>query len=180
MNFKSKLNLKFYISSIVLSGMVALIWYALYFINTNEIMMEDAPMDSGTKMFFSAAFCVVALSWTLSLFTVLRQWLRGYGFYMDNDGICSTATAVNIFALIFIVPIRKIPYSAIKRMSYENGILTLHIDKSNIDVFPLFRIFVNKSYHFFHSFTSTEHDEIKAELLRHLPGMAIENEEVDF
>ena len=47
MKFKAKLNLKFYIVSILLLGIVALGWYGVYFLNANEILMEDnTPMDS--------------------------------------------------------------------------------------------------------------------------------------
>ena len=174
MKFEARLNLKFYISSLFLLGLVAFGWYGLYFLNANEILMDDAPMDRETKMFFSAVIFLVISSWTLSLFTVFRQWLSGLAFYMDNEGIGSTATAVNIFTFIFIVPIRKIPYSAIKRISQENGMLILHINKNNVDIIPLLRIFVRTKYHLFYSFTSASNDEITAELKKHIPDIEIE------
>ena len=168
MKFKAKLNLKFYIVSLILLGMVVLAWYGLFFLNTNEILMEDnTQMDNQTKMLFTIVIGAVVISWTLSIFTMIRQMLIGYAFSMDEDGINSTATAINVFAFIFIVPIKKIPYLAIERVSQDDGVLTLHIDKSKIDMNPIFRIFARKKYHLFSGFTVNKQDEIKAELERH-------------
>lgn len=99
MKFKAKLNFKFYIVSLILLGMVVLAWYGLFFLNTNEILMEDnTQMDNQTKMLFTIVIGAVVISWTLSLFTMIRQMLIGYAFSMDEDGINSTATAINVFA----------------------------------------------------------------------------------
>ena len=124
--FKAKLNLKFYIVSILLLGIVALGWYGLCFLNTNEILMEDnTPMDSQTKTLFSIAIGTVVLSWTFSFVTLIRQMLCGYAFMIDENGIHTTSTAINVLAFIFVVPIRTIPFSAIERVSKDDGVLTL-------------------------------------------------------
>lgn len=165
MEFKAKLNLKFYIVSVLLLGMVALGWYFTYFLNANEILMEDnTPMDSQTKTLFTIAVCAVVLSWTFSLFTLIRQMLFGYAFTIDVNGIHSTATAINIFAFIFVVPIRTIPFSAIEKVSEDDGILTLHIDKTRVDMIPVLRVFARKKYHLFSGFTVKKQDVVKAQL----------------
>ena len=165
MTFKAKLNLKFYIVAVLLLGIVVFGWYGLFFLNSNEILMEDnLPMSNQTKAFFTIAIGIIVLSWTFSLFTVIRQILIGYAFSIDKDGIRYTATAVNILAFIFVVPIRKIPYSAIEKISQDDGVLTLHIDKTKIDMVPLFRIFARRKYHMFCGFTVEKQADIKAEL----------------
>lgn len=83
---------------------------------------------------------------------------------MDEDGIHSTATAVIVFAFIFIIPIRTIPYSAIENISEEDGALTLFVDKAKIDMIPILRIFARKRYHFFSGFTAEKQENIKSEL----------------
>lgn len=82
----------------------------------------------------------------ITFLTMIRQMMIGYAFSMDAEGIHLTATAINVLAFIFIVPIRKIPYSAIEKVSQENGSLCLHIDKSEIDIIPIFRVFARKKY----------------------------------
>ena len=60
--------------------------------------------------------------------------LFGYAFVIDENGIHNTATAINVLAFIFVVPIRTIPFSAIEGFSEDNGVFTLEIDKTKIDL----------------------------------------------
>ena len=170
MKFKAKLNLRFYIVSILLLGIVVFGWYGgVYFLNTNEILMEDnTPMDSQTKMLFTIAIAIVVLSWTFSFFTLIKQMLFGYAFMIDENGIHNTATAINVLAFIFVVPIRTIPFSAIEKVSEDDGILTLHINKSEIDMIPFLRVFARKKYHLFSGFTVENRDIVKTELEKYI------------
>lgn len=171
MKFKAKLNLKFYIVSFLFAGIVAIGWYGLYFLITNEILMENnTPMDVRTKTAFIVIICAVVLSWTISLLTIIRQIILKQAFSIDGEGIHNTATAINIFAFIFVIPIKKIPFEAIDDITQENEVLTLLIDKSKIDVFPMFRFLVTKRYHFFSGFTVEKTEEIKEELRKYIPN----------
>ena len=162
MTFKARLNLKFYIVSVLLLCLVLFICYGIYFLNTNEILMEDnSAMDSGTKALFTVFMSLVGFSWTMSLFTLVRQIIAGIAFYMDNDGIHTTATAVMVLAFIFVVPVKTIPYDAIVQVSEDNGILSIKLDKSKIAVLPILRLFVRKEYHFFSGFTKENLSEVK-------------------
>ena len=164
MKFKARLNFKFYIVSVFLLGIVVLGWYGVYFLNVNKILMEDnTPMDSQTKILLTVVIGSAVLSWTFSLFAVIRQALFGYAFMIDEDGIHTTVTAVNVLAFIFVVPIRTIPFYVIERVSKEDGVVTLHMDKAKIDVNPIFRVFVSKRYHLFSGFTVEKRDIIEAE-----------------
>ena len=96
----------------------------------------------------------------------MRQIWMGQAFSMDEEGIHSTATGTIIFALIFIIPVRTIPYSAIENISEESGVLTLHIDKAKIDMIPILRIFAEKRYHLFSGFTAEKQENIKSELYK--------------
>ncbi len=165
MKFKAKLNLKFYIVFVLLLGIVALGWYGVYFLNANEILMEsNTSMDSQTKILFTIAIGAVVLSWTFSFFTLIRQVLFGYAFVIDEDGIHTTATAIKVLAFVFVVPIRTIPFYAIEKVSEDDGVLTLYIDKDKIDMIPILRVFARKRYHLFSGFTVEKQENIKAEL----------------
>ena len=60
MNFKAKLSLKFYIVSFLLLGIVAFGWYGIYFLNTNEILMEDnTPMDIQIKIILTIKHTII-------------------------------------------------------------------------------------------------------------------------
>ena len=162
MTFKAKLNLKFYIVSVLLLCLVLFVWCGIYFWNADEILMEDnTPMASGTKGIFTAFMSVVAVSWTMSFFALLRQIVSGIAFCMDNDGIHTTSTAVIVLAFIFVVPIKTIPYDAIVQIHEDNGILSIKLDKSKISALPILKLFVRKEYHFFSGFTKENSSEIK-------------------
>ena len=162
---KVRLNVKFYVAFIVLLCLSVLVWYGVYFINSNEILMEDdTPMDKGTKLIFTVIMSIVAISWSASSLTLLRQALLGYAFHMDKDGIQNTATAIMFFALIIIVPVKRIPYDAIQRTLDEGGMLTVRIDKERIQAASLIKLFVHKEYHFFSGFTSEKKENIKVAL----------------
>lgn len=165
MSFKAKLNTKFYIVSLILFAFVVFIWWGIYFLNTNVILMEDnTPMTTDIKLFFTIALSVVGLSWTLSLITVIRQIVFGAAFSIDENGIHNTATALNIFAFIFVVPIKNIPFNAINKITNENGVLTIYFDKDQINCFPLLRLFARKRFTFFCGFTTDNQKIIEAEI----------------
>ena len=136
-------------------------------------MEDNLPMDNRIKLLFSIAIGVVVLSWTISLFTLVRQIWMGQAFSMDEEGIHSTATGTIIFALIFIIPVRTIPYSAIENISEESGVLTLHIDKAKIDMIPILRIFAEKRYHLFSGFTAEKQENINLNFINLLNSIRI-------
>ena len=116
--FKAKLNFKFYLVALVFLGIVVLGWYGIYFLQTKEILMENGePMEATTKIVFTVLGTLIVLSWTFSFLMVLIQAIRGYGFYMDEDGIHNTATVLVFLSFVFVVPIKEIPYSAIVALS---------------------------------------------------------------
>lgn len=165
MNYKAKLNTKFYIVSLFLLALVIFIWWGIYFLNTNVILMEDnTPMTIDIKLFFTIALSAVGLSWTLSLITVIRQIVFGAAFSIDENGIHNTATALNIFAFIFVVPIKNIPFNAINKITNENGVLTIYFDKDQINCFLFLRLFVRKRFTFFYGFTTDNQKIIEAEI----------------
>jgi len=167
MIFESRLNLKLYIVSVLLLIFVIFGWYGTYFLNANEILMEDnTPMTDSTKIIFTVLLCIILLSGSISLLTLIKQIIMGYGFKIDQNGIHNTATAFMVFSLIFVIPVKNIPFSAIRKISTEDDVLTLYIDKSKIDVLPFLRLFVSKKYRLFSGFIKEKPDEIKDTLRR--------------
>lgn len=162
---QAKLSLKFYLIACLLLGLVVFGWYGVLFLNANEILMEDnTPMDAGTKTIFTVLLSLVLTSWSISMFTVIRQILLGAAFTMDENGIYDTATVTVFLAFIFVTPVKQIPYEAVQSISHENNILTITIDKSKIKALSILKPLVRKKYHFFSGFT-TEKDKTIEEAL---------------
>lgn len=167
MIFKPGLNLKFYIVSIILLGFSAFGWYSTYFLNANEILMEDnTPMTRETKIFFTVLLCLILFTWTFSAISVIVQAMRGYGFCMDENGIHNTVTAMLILSVILVIPVKNIPYSAIEKITKEEDVITLHLDKSKIKVSPFLRPFISKKYRLFSGFTKEKQAEAEEHLRR--------------
>ncbi|MDO4153939.1 MAG: hypothetical protein Q4E21_03695 [Clostridia bacterium] len=165
--YRAKLNIRFYLFTAFFAGLSAIGWYGIYFLNTNTIRMEDnTPMSDDMKLVFTVLLSVVILSWTVSVFVLLRQMLRGQAFYMDKDGIHNTITGISIFALLFYVPIKEIPYSAVQSIEEQDGKIIAILDKSQIITPFVFRPLVPKKYTFCNGFTNVAIQDIQSFLPR--------------
>ena len=159
---RAKLNLRFYIVSAILFGLVLFVWYGTFSWATGEVKMEDdVVMDTGMQMLFAVLFFLVAASWTMSLITLIRQIIIGSAFSIDQNGIHHTATAVIFLAFIFIVPVKNIPFEAISQITEENGALCVKLDRSKVRATPILKLFLRKEYRFFAGFTSEKPSTIK-------------------
>ncbi len=163
MKFKAGLSVKFYLVTVLLSGLVVFGWYGVWFLNANTILMEDdTPMTADTKLIFTILLCVIIASWSVSLLTLIRQIIMGCAFKIDEIGIHSTVTAMLIFSLIFVIPVRTIPFEAVTKVEREEGHIVLHIDKSKVESYPLLSFFIRKEYRLFSGFTTAKNEEIES------------------
>ena len=159
----AKLRLLYYVAMLFLAAAVALLGYFLPYWVTNDILLEDnTPMPTEQKTLITVVFVIVLLSWTVSLIVMIVQAVRGYLFTADATGITHTLQAMILFALIIVIPVRKIPREAIESFSEKDGHLQARLKKKEIDVFPLFRPFVQKTYHFGYRFTNVDSSALRA------------------
>lgn len=158
--FSAKLNIKYYICTVLLAGFSAFGWYGIYFLNANTVLIENAPMSDSTKILFTSLMAAIILSWTLSFFVMLRQIIIGKAFVLDKSGIHNTVSATGLLAFIFIVPVKYIPYSAIQSIEKHKKSVTITIDKSKVTTTSVFRPLVRKNYNFFNEFTTAKTDDI--------------------
>lgn len=166
---------KFYIVTVLLACMVVFGWYGVWFWSANEIMMEDAPMSAEMKTLFAVLMALIVSTWTLSLFTLLRQILAGAAFTLDRNGIHTTATAIIVLAFIIVVPVKRIPFDAIRSLREEDGVLVATLDKSKIALFPPLRLFVRREYRFFFGFAKQNPEQLRRLLLEYT-SLTVEEE----
>lgn len=163
--YKVRFNKKYYIITFIFAAMIILMCYGIYFMHTNQILWEDStPVSNHEKLVFTFILSVIMTIWTISLVVMIRQIFIGYAFFLDSEGIHNTLNATILFALIFVVPVQSIPWSAILCISNEQGILSVCIDKSKVSVFPIFKPFIRKTYHFCQGFSKADYDKIKGVL----------------
>ena len=174
---KAKLSFSFYFVALLLIGITVFAWYGALFMNTEVITDENGhPLDDATSTAFTAIICAVAFTWTVSSLTVIRQMLFGYAFLIDENGIRNTASGLILFAFIFVIPIKLIPYSAITDMYIKDNALTVTIDKSKIKAIPPLKIFIRKEYHFFSGFTKVDANRLRAMIENYMKGEADDDE----
>lgn len=164
-----KLNKKYYIVTVLMTTLVIFVWYGIYFLNTNQVMIEDEPMTNNETIAFTIMFAAVAVTWTLSFISMVRQIFLGYAFSMDTDGIYNTLNGIILFAFIFVIPVRRIPFSAITGVSKRDGQLVVSVDKSQVAAFPIFRPFIRCEYHFCQGFCQADMAAVETFLNNRLP-----------
>ena len=168
---KAKLSFSFYFVALLLIGITVFAWYGALFMNTEVITDENGqPLDDATSTAFTAIICAVAFTWTVSSLTVIRQMLFGYAFLIDENGIRNTASGLILFAFIFIIPIKLIPYSAITDMYVKESSLVITIDKTKIQAIPPLKIFIRKEYHFFSGFTKVDANRLCTMIKGYMKG----------
>lgn len=167
MIYEPKLKPVFYILCILLCALVVFGWYAIYFLNTNVIMMEDVPMSSDMRTIMTVLLSVIVGTWTFSLVTAVTQAVRGYAYSLDETGICNTLMGIMIFSLIIVIPIKCIPYTAIAEFTTKDGEPVAKVRRKEVVVPFILRPFVRGEYFFLYRLSRTDFDELKGHISRH-------------
>ena len=102
---------------------------------------------------------LITLSWTVSFITAIVQIFKGKAFTIDKSGVHDTLSLTIFLAFIFVVSIKVIPTSAIKKIQKTDGITNLILDKSKIKINPIFRPFMRKSYNLMYGLTNAKYDD---------------------
>lgn len=189
MQYKAKLNFKFYLVTLLLSAAVALIVWFVYGLLTERIALGGGEyFQAREQAIIAMLVCLIGSSWVFSLITLLRQILRGYAFIADENGIHNTLTLKIVFSVILVVPVKNIPYSAVRYRTelYSEDeinqiadkfrkkrvtITTLALDKSKIDVAKPLRPFAGGMYTLCSGFTA-EKSAAVLEKLKAIPAFS--------
>ncbi|HIW15570.1 MAG TPA: hypothetical protein H9691_09050 [Firmicutes bacterium] len=157
MMLHGKLRPGFYIATVFLAAAVALLlWFLPSWLSEDILLDDNTPLPAAQKTVITVIFILVLLSWTVSLIVMIMQIVRGSLFTADASGITHTLQAMVLFALIIVIPIRKIPREAIENLEEKDGHLQARLNKRKVDVCPLWRPFVQKTYHFGYRFAKTD------------------------
>ena len=168
MEFKARFSKMFYIMLVFLVLGSAMCSFALFSVLSGRVVLEGIQHNESAMLILKLLLFMVTLSWVLSCVSAVSQAIKGYAFVIAEEGITSTVTMLRAFAFIFVVPVKNIPYSAIKEIEEKNGYLVAVLDKDEIDVSPFLKPFVSKQYSFFLSYTADKPDEIKKRLSKYV------------
>lgn len=98
-----------------------------YDLFTNKVQDEDGLMDPLVSLILAIIISFIWVVYVFSGITMLRLVTKNKFCCLEltEKGIENTAVFVNFFALIIILPVKIIPWEAVK--SYENDVLGLRV-----------------------------------------------------
>lgn len=100
-----------------------------------SMLAENAGTTGGDEgILFPVLFILVSAVMILSTITMIMQvvFYKGKGLKLTEEGICDSFVCLTIFALYFFVPVRFIPWDAVKHITKENGYWNAEVDTSKV------------------------------------------------
>lgn len=110
-----KLNVKFLIFLIILILVLIMVGRVTY------MWINDETTDEGDALeIMMPLILLISLSWLWSVIVMLRQYIvhKGRAFTLTEAGIENTLIVTIVFALIFVLPVKWIPWEAV---TYSDG-----------------------------------------------------------
>ena len=124
---KFRLNWYFWFLSVLLIFVLVFGGKMAYALFTNQVQDENGLIDPLTSLILAVIFAFIWVIYAISGITMLNLAIKNKFNCLEitDKGIENTAVFVNFFALIIILPIKFIPWEAVK--SYENDVLGLRV-----------------------------------------------------
>ena len=119
---KYKAAWRYYFFLILFSSVALLGAKVIFMLLNGEIMYEDEPMHKSVAILISIPLCVVLSNYVITSYTLLRQLIKFEKSVVTitPEGIENTLVFLNLFAFIFVLPVKLIPWEAVKYFDEEN------------------------------------------------------------
>lgn len=160
-----KLNFRFAVCLGILAAVLMLVASFLYRLFSGEVIDESG---TDVPMIIKVLIAVIASTYLVSAITMLRQYIvnRGTAFELSDSGIGNTMVCVMLFAIILVIPVKCIPWEAVKCVYIEPDGYKAEIDTEKLNINFLSKLILKFSgYHFCNKFTKVSVTE--EELLHH-------------
>ncbi len=141
--FEKRLSKSIYFSVIFLIGLVAFVGFTLYKQYSESGTIFGFEDISGIEYWFIISLigliCLVCLS---SVFVLLRQIIKfnNIAFTVDREGIHDTFVSIILFSFIIILPVKLIPWNAVKEIKKDDDKLSLEINRKEVVASPVAKI----------------------------------------
>ena len=166
--FEKKLSKSIYFSILFLTALVGVLIYLL--LNQSPDLSQILGFDrsSGFGYWFMLGFVVlISLVCLSSVFVLIRQVSKfnNTAFTVDNEGIHDTYIGITFFALIIIVPVKLIPWNAVKELKsideiFNTGKIHIKVNQKEVVASPVAKLLLRISgFNFCHGQTTTPLDE---------------------
>jgi len=151
-----KLNAKFAICLAAIIVVILLAIRCIYMFFTGQIIDEKG--ESCGKVLdtvFGLLFSIIASSYIYSAITMLRQYIfhSGNAFELTERGIENTMVSINILAFIFVMPVKCIPWDAVKSVSPDGSGYDASVNIKKVKANFLAKLVLLTGYGFCNKFT---------------------------
>ncbi len=161
-----KLNIRYLICFLLLAAVLALLGKVAFMLLTEQVSFGDEAADPTLSRLFGALLALPAFSYFYSFYIMLVQYIKhkGNAFALTENGIEDTVTFLMFLSLIFVLPVGRIPWEAVKSIDYSNGHYTAKIDATAVEAGKLAKLILRiRGYGFCYKFISPDitFEEIK-------------------
>lgn len=141
--FEKKLSKKIYFSIVFLAALLfcTIFLFIREAADSGQILGNEGSISFEIYLilFIFSLVCVVCFS---SVLVLIRQVVKfsNTAFSVDKEGIHDTFVGIVFFALIIILPVRHIPWSAVREIKEENGNTHIKINKKDVVASPVAKL----------------------------------------
>ena len=150
-----KLGWRFWFFYILLFGTLLLGLRAISMLLTGQVSLEDEPMPPAFAWIMSILFAIPLSSYLYSVVVMTKQLIRhqATALTITEQGIENTLTFVYLFAFVFVIPVKLIPWNSVKYWDGEETPHYIRVKVSCIHAPMLAKLILwIRGYMFCHSF----------------------------
>lgn len=141
-----KLNWRYWFFVILFGGIQPLGYKAVYMLWNNEVTYEDGvTVERAVVVFMCMAISFILLVYLSSVINLLVLYIKnkGCGLTITEKGIENTVVIFKFLALFIIVPVKLIPWEAIKYYNKDNGELYIRVKKRQVEAGLLGKLIIS-------------------------------------
>ena len=130
-----KMGAKTYFFLTIFAVVSSVAFYFAYMSSTGKISFQFKIGDASANLFICVLFLLVALSHLTSFIVVLANIFKnkGVALKLDANGIHNTFVFVMFGAAMLVLPVKEIPWVAVKEIKTERGVCALRVDSDMIE-----------------------------------------------
>ncbi len=153
--FEKKLGKSIHFTTVFLSVISALMIFIIYKLFSGATEIFGIEAETEFEFWLTVVLASVTLiACFLSVIMLVRQLVKfqGTAFTVDREGIHDTFIGITIFAFTLILPVRLIPWSAVKSLEIDGNKLSFKLNRKEIDASPVAKFILGTvGYNFSHS-----------------------------
>lgn len=152
-----KLNGRYLVCCLFLLSVLILAGRVIYMLVQGQVSDHGKEMSSFITVIIIAVIALPVSTYVYSFIIMLKQYIKhkGNAYTLTQNGIENTLTFINLFAFIFVLPVKKIPWEAIKVIDNSEGFYQIRVSIKMIEASLLAKgIMFIRGYNFCYKFSS--------------------------